>query len=64
MVTNMKRFKENLDHQRISPDRVQVQMEVDPQGRHHEARWGQEFPKAARWLFFDRLAGWDDMVKG
>jgi predicted alpha/beta superfamily hydrolase len=64
MVTNMERFKETLDRQHIHPDCVQVKMEVDPQGRHHEARWGKEFPKAAKWLFFDRLAAWDDTIKG
>jgi predicted alpha/beta superfamily hydrolase len=63
MVTNMKRFKEILDKQHIGPDCVQVQIEIDPQGQHNEARWGKEFPKAAKWLFFDQTFG-PDTVRG
>jgi predicted alpha/beta superfamily hydrolase len=30
---------------------VQTHFSFDPEGRHEEARWAREFPKAAEWLF-------------
>ena len=32
---------------------VHVQLHIDPQGKHHEERWGHEFPRALEWLFFE-----------
>lgn len=49
MLSNAKRFKEVLEKR--SQSRIQFRLEIDPEGRHNEARWGQEFPKAAEWLF-------------
>lgn len=36
---------------------VQTQFSFDPDGRHEEARWAKEFPKAAEWLFSTSDAG-------
>lgn len=49
MLANARRFKETMEKR--SHDRVQLRLEIDPEGRHNEARWGLEFPKAAEWLF-------------
>ncbi len=49
MLANARRFKETM--KKRSEDRVQFKLEIDPEGLHNEARWGQEFPKAAEWLF-------------
>lgn len=49
MLTNARRFKETLEKR--SQKRLQIRLEIDPNGHHNEARWGQEFPKAAEWLF-------------
>lgn len=51
MVSNMKRFKRELQKQTNSRA-VEFRVEVDPEGQHNEARWGVEFPKAVEWLFF------------
>lgn len=51
MVANANRFKENIERRGYDPAKLQFRLEVDPEGRHNEARWGQEFPKAAEWLF-------------
>lgn len=52
MVSNMNRFKNELLKQTNSKS-VQFEVVVDPHGQHNEARWGQEFPRAVEWLFFD-----------
>lgn len=51
MLPNLKKFKEAAE--RASRGRTQVRLETDPEGKHNEARWGREFPKAATWLFGD-----------
>lgn len=51
MVANANRFKDTLERRGYDPAKLQLRLEVDPEGRHNEARWGQEFPKAAEWLF-------------
>lgn len=49
MVANLKRFKEAAE--KNSGGGAQILMQTDLHGRHNEARWGEEFPKAAEWLF-------------
>jgi len=49
MLHNSNRFKEVMEKR--SQNRVQLRLEIDPQGHHNEGRWGQEFPKATEWLF-------------
>lgn len=49
MVANAERFREALV--RRGHTKLEFHLEIDPQGRHNEARWGQEFPRAAEWLF-------------
>lgn len=51
MVPNMVRFRDQFLAQ-SGTENVDFRLEVDPHGQHNEARWGQEFPKAVKWLFF------------
>jgi predicted alpha/beta superfamily hydrolase len=37
----------------LSKGYVHVQLHLDQHGKHHEERWGHEFPRALEWLFFD-----------
>jgi hypothetical protein len=45
-------FKENIESQGIH-NNITFQMSIDPKGKHNEHRWGEEFPKAVEWLFFN-----------
>lgn len=51
MVPNMQRFVAAVEQQKAETD-IDVNLSIDPQGKHNEARWGEEFPKAVEWLFF------------
>ncbi|MFK7935859.1 MAG: alpha/beta hydrolase [Saprospiraceae bacterium] len=51
MIPNVERFKEAyLKHSGNSE--VEFELAIDAEGLHNEARWGQEFPQAIKWLFF------------
>jgi predicted alpha/beta superfamily hydrolase len=52
MVPNSKKFKETIEHRGNAPGALQFRLEIDPEGRHNEERWGREFPKATEWLFY------------
>jgi predicted alpha/beta superfamily hydrolase len=51
MVSNAQKLKETLEKRGLTPGNLEFRLQVDPHGRHNEARWGQEFPHAAEWLF-------------
>jgi predicted alpha/beta superfamily hydrolase len=51
MVPSLRRFKAAFEQKANA--KVQFQLSIDPEGKHNESRWGQEFPKAVKWLFFD-----------
>jgi len=52
MVPNMNRFKAAIEQQQLDA-KINFNLSIDPKGKHNEARWGQEFPKAVEWLFFN-----------
>lgn len=52
MVENAKHLTQVLIER--CPKRNCTRLEIDPEGQHNEARWGQEFPKAVQWLFFEQ----------
>ena len=52
MIPNIQRFKETIESQGIAA-KIAFNLSIDPQGEHNETRWGEEFPKAVEWLFFD-----------
>lgn len=53
MIPNMQRFVAAVEQQK-SDTQIDVNLSIDPTGKHNEARWGEEFPKAIEWLFFNQ----------
>lgn len=51
MFSNIEKLIETIEGQGFSADKIEIKSELDPNGEHNEKRWGQEFPKALRWLF-------------
>ncbi len=54
MVPNANKFKKTLEKQGIDDTAINFKLTIDPLGRHTEARWGTEFPRAVDWLFFNK----------
>ncbi|GJM31054.1 MAG: phosphonate ABC transporter ATP-binding protein [Saprospiraceae bacterium] len=54
MIPNLKRFRETINRQGQAR-KFDFNLSIDPKGQHNEARWGEEFPKAVEWLFFNNL---------
>lgn len=53
MVPNLERFKYEMEQQLHGAHaKPTFKLSIDPEGEHNEARWGEEFPRAVRWLFF------------
>lgn len=52
MLPNVQRFKNALLKQELTEPDLEIELSVDPNGKHTESRWGQEFPRAVEWLFF------------
>ena len=54
MTERMQEFQQRMDN---SENQYSVQfnfkMSMNPEGRHQEFFWSQEFPRAVEWLFFD-----------
>lgn len=51
MIPNINNFKTAIEKQGIEVN-IDFKISIDPKGKHNEARWGEEFPKAAEWLFY------------
>ncbi|MBL7826224.1 MAG: alpha/beta hydrolase [Saprospiraceae bacterium] len=51
VLTNVYRFKEAMESKGYDHHKLKIHVATDPAGRHNEARWGQEFPKAVDWLY-------------
>jgi predicted alpha/beta superfamily hydrolase len=51
-VKNLESLYQTLERQGYGYDRVRLRLQIDPFGKHTEARWGEEFPKALEWLYF------------
>lgn len=53
MVPNVRRF---MDAFESNPQKATIEFElsIDPAGKHNEARWGEEFPRAIEWLFHNK----------
>ena len=52
MVPSVERFKETLERRGMDHGQIRFKLSINPGGRHHEAVWAAEFPKALEWLFF------------
>lgn len=52
MIPNIRRFKQAFEEE--GKAHIRFNLSTDPWGKHNEARWGEEFPKAMEWLFFQK----------
>lgn len=52
MIPNVQRLKAALQSKGLESAKIEFKVSIDPEGNHGESRWGEEFPKAAEWLFF------------
>lgn len=52
MVPNIRRFTQAFEDSGNA--HVKFRLSIDPQGKHNEARWGEEFPRAVEWLFYNK----------
>jgi predicted alpha/beta superfamily hydrolase len=53
VVPNVKNFQKAIQTQGFDDTKIGFKLVLDPQGLHNERRWGEEFPKAVEWLFFN-----------
>ena len=52
MINNLNWLKETLNNQGRK-EWVDFKLKIDPNGHHNEVKWGEEFPEALEWLFFN-----------
>jgi predicted alpha/beta superfamily hydrolase len=52
MEPNIRKFRRAMESQGIDSS-LEFNVVIDPDGTHNEARWGEEFPAAIKWLFFE-----------
>ncbi|MDI9869905.1 alpha/beta hydrolase [Flectobacillus roseus] len=50
MIPNVEKLKQTLLRQ--GNKKIDINLSLDPEGKHNESQWGKEFPKAIEWLFF------------
>lgn len=53
VIPNIQKLKAALEKQGQGSN-MQFELAIDPRGEHNEKRWGEEFPRAVEWLFYDR----------
>ncbi|WP_233752639.1 alpha/beta hydrolase [Flavilitoribacter nigricans] len=53
VIPNIQKLKAALEKQG-QDQRMQFELAIDPNGEHNEKRWGEEFPRAIEWLYFDK----------
>jgi predicted alpha/beta superfamily hydrolase len=53
VVPNVKNFQKAIQSQGFDDAKIGFKLALDPYGLHNERRWGEEFPKAVEWLFFN-----------
>jgi predicted alpha/beta superfamily hydrolase len=53
MVPNIQRLKSALQRRGLDGSKIEFKLSIDPEGEHNEGRWGEEFPKAVEWLYFE-----------
>lgn len=63
MVEHIRRF-EKVMRKRENSQSVQLEIKtsLNPEGKHQEFYWSQEFPRAVEWLYFDTLEDPHDLA--
>lgn len=54
MVPNVQRFQEAFKAKATAAN-FDINLSIDPNGKHNEAYWGREFPLAVEWLYFNTI---------
>jgi len=52
MLPNIYHLKDTLEKQGVAQKKLHFRLSIDPNGKHNEHFWGEEFPKAVEWLYF------------
>ena len=52
MIQHVKEFKKNMLLSEFVKDKMQINLNINSEGKHNETYWSDEFPKAIEWLFF------------
>lgn len=53
MIKHIKNFKANAIASEFVKDKMKIKLSINKEGKHNEAYWSDEFPKAIEWLFFN-----------
>lgn len=54
VIPNIQKLKTALEKQG-QDGRMQFELSIDPNGEHNEKRWGEEFPRAIEWLYYNTI---------
>lgn len=53
MIEYVQNFKNNIIASEFVKDKMKINLSINKEGKHNETFWGDEFPKAIEWLFFN-----------
>ncbi|WP_332910903.1 hypothetical protein [Algoriphagus boritolerans] len=53
MVNHVTKLRKRLLKRESLEGKMKVHLSINEQGKHNESYWGDEFPKAIEWLFFN-----------
>ncbi|MEJ2004313.1 MAG: alpha/beta hydrolase-fold protein [Cyclobacteriaceae bacterium] len=53
-IPNVERFKSALLKHKKSHPNLHIRLSINDDGEHNEYFWGMEFPKALKWLYFNK----------
>ncbi|MDO5509315.1 MAG: alpha/beta hydrolase-fold protein [Weeksellaceae bacterium] len=54
MVSKIRKFSKQLEYHDQDDERnFEMKLSINPEGKHNEYYWSQEFPKAMEWLYFN-----------
>lgn len=61
LLKEVKKLKKRLWKRKAMRDSLEIQVSINPEGKHNETYWSDEFPKAIEWLYFSNRQGTDDL---
>jgi predicted alpha/beta superfamily hydrolase len=54
LIEQVKNFKNNMIASEFVKDKMKINLSINPEGKHNETYWSDEFPKAIEWLYFEQ----------
>lgn len=54
LIEQVKNFKNNMIASQFVKDKMKINLSINPEGKHNETYWSDEFPKAIEWLYFEQ----------